>query len=241
MPAPLDSKSAPPLLSVLRDVPLFHALDAADLERVSTRMRRRSYRPNVALFTQGDEGGKLYVILSGSVHIQRDGASGRTLYLGLRGPGEHFGEMAMLEETPRMADAVTATDCDLVTLDRASFQECLRSSPEMALAVMTAMAGRLREAADRLESRHELDVTGRLAEFLLQGAKAEGQRQPDGTIRLPRPRTHEELAEVIGTTRESVTRALDDLRAIKTLRTEGRPTTIVILDAEKLAKRCVRL
>jgi CRP/FNR family cyclic AMP-dependent transcriptional regulator len=229
------------LLPRLRSVPLFAGLSDAELEALLARMRRRSYRAGVTLFVHGDEGDRLYVILSGTVQVQRETGAGHTVHLGLRGPGDHFGEMALLDEDgQRMADAVTASPCELLTLDRGGFREYLRSSPEFAQAIITLLARRLREAADQMESRRELDVTGRLAEALLQMRDTEGEAASGTAVRLTKPRTHQQLAEIVGATRESVTRALDDLRAIKAIRTEGRPTVIVITDPAVLERRCVR-
>ena len=238
---PTGPPGPPEFAAALRAVPLFQGLGAAELDRVARSARRLTCKAGATLISQGDpDGERLYVILRGSVQIQRDTAAGRTVHLGLRGPGEHFGEMALLDDGARMADAVAATPCDLLVLGRAAFRECLRESPAISLAVVAALTRRLREAADRLEARHELDVTGRLAECLLGLARAEGERRPDGSVRLPRRRTHAQLAEMIGATRESVTRALDDLRALRALRTEGRPAAIVLLDEARLQRRCAR-
>jgi CRP/FNR family cyclic AMP-dependent transcriptional regulator len=229
------------LLPRLRTVPLFAGLSDAELEALLARMRRRTYRPGVTLFVYGDEGDRLYIILSGTVQVQRETGAGHTVHLGMRGPGDHFGEMALLDEDgQRMADAVTASPCELLTLDRAGFREYLRSSPGFAQAIISLLARRLREAADQMESRRELDVTGRLAEALLQLRETEGEATSGTAVRLTKPRTHQQLAEIVGATRESVTRALDDLRAIKAIRTEGRPTFIVIMDPAILERRCVR-
>lgn len=242
MPATLPSTTHADrsLLPRLRAVPLFEGLSAADLEALLARMRRRSYRPGVPLFTHGDEGDKFYVILAGTVQVQRETGAGHTVHLGLRRSGDHFGEMALLDNTERMADAVTASECDLLTLDRMGFEECLRSSRGFGQTIIARLTQRLREAADQLESRRELDVTGRLAECLLQLRETEAETMQGGGVRLTKPRTHQQLAEMVGATRESVTRALDDLRSIRAIRTEGRPTVIVIADERILERRCVR-
>jgi CRP-like cAMP-binding protein len=241
LPTTFSPEAGSLLVPRLRAIPLFRGLSACDLEHLAHSARRATYRAGTRVIVQGEpEADRLFVILTGSVHIQRDTAGGRTVTLGLRGPGEHFGEMALLDDGPRMADAVTAGPCELLVLSRSAFRECVRTSPEMGLALTACLSRRLREAADLLESRHELDVTGRLAERVLEMARVEGERQPDGTVRLPTRWTHQQLAEMIGTTRESVTRALDDLRAIKALRTESRPTAIVILDERRLQHRCAR-
>ena len=223
------------LARLLRQVSFFGHLDEAMLEQIARRTRRRQFGPHEALFHEGDPGETLYVIVSGTVAIQKPSASGQTIHLAQRAGGEHFGEMALIDAKPRMADAVTVTACDLLMLDRPNFIACIESCPAIALAVMTSLAERLRAAADDVENYRSQDVLGRLAQTLLTLAEAQGPPEPSGAHRLDLTLSRQELADRIGTTRESVSRALAQLRRLKALRSEGRAD--LILDRAKL-RRC---
>lgn len=224
----------PSTIALLKKLPLFAALDDAAIAELAVHCRRRAFRAHEALFHEGDPGYTLYIIITGSVHIQRDTASGSTVHIAQRGPGEPFGEMALINEKPRMADAVTAAPTELLMLDREAFLRCVERSPRIAFGVMSYLADRLREAGAHLESRQSLDVRGRLAEKLLELGDLHGIAQEDGAVRIEAKITQQSLAEQIGTTRESINRELARLRGVRALRTEGR--TLVITDRKKLQR-----
>jgi len=236
----LQSKANSIAIEMLRSAGIFRNLTDTELTVLAARFRQRSYRAGVTLFVSGDEGDKLFIIASGTVRIERATESGGTAHIADLGPGEQFGELSLIDAGERMADAITLTPCDLLILDRAGFTESLEASPKIALAVMASLARRLRESADAREIRNELDVTGRLADRLLQLARTEGVRQPDGTILLAERRTHQQLAVMIGSVRESVTRGLAGLEQIGAIRLQGRPSVVSILDETKLRSRCSR-
>ena len=177
----------------------------------------------------------LYVILAGQVRIEKVGASGDTVHLAYRGAGDHFGELALLDGKPRMASALTVGECRCLTIEREAFRRCLAGAPSLALAIMAALAERLREAADDLEGAQELDVLGRLCKALLELAADHGQKAADGPVKIARRITHQEMADRIGATRESVTRALAGLRQTGLIHTSGR--TLVLLDLAALRRR----
>src|SRR5205823_6439085 len=165
--------------SLLRQVPLFAELDEPLLQALAQRCRCKTFKTNEVLFHEGDEEeSTLYVIVSGHIDIQRDTASGKTVHIARRGPGEYVGELALIDGKPRMADALTAEPCDLLLLRRADFIGCIEQSPRIALGVMACLADRLRQAASDLISRQELDVLGRLSEKLLELVAAHGVEVP---------------------------------------------------------------
>jgi len=221
-----------PNVVLLRKIPLFAGLDAESLQALAGRCRRRHFRDNEALFHEGDAGHTLYLIIAGRVNIQTVLPSGEVVHLAQRGPGEHFGELSLIDGKPRMADAVTAEPSDLLMLDRESFIRCVEESPKIALCVMAALAERLRQAGDLLESQKGLDVLGRLSEVLLELARAHGTADPSGGTRIATRITQQEIAERIGTTRESVNRALTGLKNVGALRFEGR--TMIVTSLSKL-------
>lgn len=225
----------PSLSSWLRKVPLFAQVEETVLQELATHCRLRDYPAHHPLFFQGDPGYTLFLIVSGSVNIQSGTASGRTLHLARRGPGESIGEMALLTGHPRSADAVTAEPSRLLALERQDFLDCLQRSPGLALNIITCLANRLSEAGQRLESRQELDVLGRLAQLILEMAALHGTEEtPEGGERLPIRLTDQQIAERIGSTRATVNRKLSELEAVGAIRKENRQ--ILILDRKRLTR-----
>jgi CRP-like cAMP-binding protein len=237
MPRSIDQDRSKQLL---RSAGIFRSLSDDELDIIGSRFRFRNYRAGITLFVSGDDGDKMFVIASGVVRIQRATESGAMAHIADLTSGEQFGELSLIDGSQRMADAVTVTECDLLVIDRTTFNDCLEASPKIALAIMASLARRLRESADARETRNELDVTGRIADRLLYFARIEGQPQPDGSVRLTERRTHQQLAELVGSVRETVTRALAGLERIGAIRLSGRPSVISIVDQGKLERLCVR-
>jgi CRP-like cAMP-binding protein len=207
-------------------------MDPSSLQALAIHTRRRRFPAHEALFHEGDPGYTLYVIVSGHVHIQTTTASGETVHLARRGPGEHFGELSLIDGKPRMADAVTDDPCELLMLDHAHFVRCVEQSPRLALSVMACLADRLRQAATHLETHQELDVLGRVAQTLLELAAAHGTEESAGGLRIGVKITQQQMAEQLGTTRESVNRALSSLKSVQAIRLDGRQ--IVVLNRKRL-------
>jgi len=232
------ASSGDPIVGMLRSVPLFATLDDDARRELARHCRRRVEAADVPLFHEGDEPGSLYVVLSGTVLIRSVTEAGRTVHLAQRGPGEQIGELSLLDGEPRMADAVTGSACELLVLRRDAFLRCLREHPDIALALLASLANRLREAAHHQEQREEQDVTGRLAILLLDWVERHGDRQPSGAIRLTIRRTHQQIAEQVGSARESVSRALAEMRRLGVVRTEGRD--LIIQDLARLRRQAKR-
>ena len=214
------------IVSALQEMPLFLGLDEPALQEMAALLRPRTYPAQTALFHAGDPGHLLYVVVAGRVRIEKVSAGGETIHLAYRGRADYFGELALLDDKPRMASATTVSECLCLTMDREAFRRCLSDTPSMASHVVRTLAERLREAAGALEAVQGLDVLGRLCQALLEVAS-------DGA---PRRVTHQQLADRIGATRESVTRALSSLRKTGLVRTEG--SRLTLLDPESLRRRC---
>ena len=223
-------------VELLARVPLLADLDPVALKALAQVCRRRRFRAGDALFHQGDPGLTLYLIIEGRVRIERVTPSGKTIVLAHRGPGEHVGEMALLDGEPRSADAVTVEPCDVLMLDREAFMEHIARSPAVALNLMASLARRLRQAAAQVESLQELDVLGRVSAVLLDLVKTCGEPNPGGGQRITIKVTQQEIAEQIGATRVSVNKALGRLKDVRALRTvEGH---LVITDPARLQSYC---
>jgi len=221
----IEPRTGDDVIAQLRRNPVFAAMDPGEVARLLQRARRRWFAANQALFHEGDPGDTVHFILSGHVNIRRVTSSGDLLHLARRGPGELIGMLALVDGRPRMADAVTGAPSELLTLFRVEFAESLERHPRAMLALTTCLADRLRQAADEFELHVTQDVLGRVAAALLALAAAErvdGIQATEVRIRV----NQQALAHEVGSTRESVSRAISRLRQVGAIASEGRLISI---------------
>lgn len=191
---------------LLHSATIFQNLGRAALNDLASVCVRKKLARGEMLFGEGDEGGALYVIVSGRVYIQRIGASGATHLLGTRVAGEAIGEMSLVDALPRSAQAVAATNCRLLVLYRAAFEQFVLSQPAASLGIMQAMSKRIREAAQMLVDLRSKEVPDRLLDYL------RAESDVEGWLRLQMSQTT--LAEMLGCSREAVNRALGELEGM---------------------------
>jgi CRP-like cAMP-binding protein len=146
---------------------------------------------------------------------------GKEIILSLLGPGDFFGEMALLDDEPRSATVVATEPLDLVTIWRSDFLQILSENFTIAKKVLAEISRRLRNASNRIESLATMDVYGRLARFFLDLAKESGKVLDNGYVAVTRP-THQSIANMIGTSRETVSRLIHDLMRQNLLLSEGK-------------------
>lgn len=221
------SVTKPASAELLRKVVFFSGLTGDALDLLAARTRRRVYPAQTVLFQHGDQGNCLYVVASGIVNIQRTNVHGHTTHIAHRGPGEAIGELALIDGEPRMADAVTATECDLLRLASDDFLAALDHHPRMALPIIRCLAKRLREAADDVEIVTEVDVTGRVCRLLLDLKETYGTDPVPGGQRIRVVLTQQIIGERIRATREAVNRAIADLKKAGIVRVDGREIVIL--------------
>jgi len=219
---------------LLQRVPFLAALEAADREALATAAKRRRFRRGEVIFHKDDPGESLFIIDEGSVRIYLPSPQGADLTLAVLGPGDFFGDLALLDGRPRSASAAAFPETETVALNRADFTSVIRSRPEAAMAVLAAVAERLRETNEMAGDLAFLDVGGRLAKKLLELAAARGVQRPEGIL-LELSLTQEELANMVGVTRESVNRQLALFRRLGVIGSQGR--RFLIRDAEALRRR----
>ncbi len=222
----------PSPLDVLRQVPLFTGLSETDLLAFAAVLRERTYPRGGVIMMQGERGDALYLLAEGQVKVVLIGEDGREVILSVLGPGSVFGEMALLDDEPRSAHVVAMVDSSLLMLRREDFQARLRKSPDIGLALLRELSRRLRRADDTIGSLALRDVNGRIAHLLLELAAEE-----DGE-RITRQLTHATIAQMVGASRESVSRTLSTLATAGVLRMTRRE--IVLLDKEPLRRAAQR-
>src|SRR4051794_7491515 len=168
--------------SVLAGVALFAGL--SDQERVALleRLRRRSFRKGARVFMQGDAGHDFYLVESGSVKICMTTGDGKEMTLAILGPGEFFGELALMDGEPRSSDAVAMDDCQLLLLQRAEFIQFVEQYPSVARSVIEVLSRRLRDDNELVQDAAFFDVAARLARVILRLADSVGSRDGDTII-----------------------------------------------------------
>ena len=222
---------------MLRRCALFAHVPEDGLRAIAGQMRRRRFRRNEVIFHQGDLGDSLQVVASGAVKIVLPSPEGEEAIIASLHPGEFFGELALLDSSPRSTTATALEATETLTLPRERFLELLREDPRLVQALLHALAEDLRRLTGHVEELHFLDLAGRLAMRLVRLA-GEASPMARGEVRLDWPYTQSDLASMIGGTRQSVNRLLTGLVNEGLLRIER--DTLVIVDVERLAREAER-
>jgi CRP-like cAMP-binding protein len=200
------SEHAPKLL---KELEIFSELDQKELEDVASLAQIRKMPTDSTIFHEGDEADAIFVVVNGKVKIVTTSSDGKEFILTILGAGQVFGEMGLLETAPRSASVVTITDVELLVINRADFDHLLKSSPGISRKLMSILSRRLRRANSKMESLAYMDVAGRLARYLLDMALDHGQLLGNGWVVVRRP-THSDIAHSIGTSRETVSRLINE-------------------------------
>ncbi len=216
---------------LLRTVPIFAELSEADIASLARLTSRRSCPKDTVVFFENEEGDTFFCIVDGRIKVTILGDDGREVILSVLGRGDFFGEMALLDNEPRSATAIAVEDTELLSLHRNDFQSVLSDNRSIMSALIKILAARLRRANHQISTLALLDVYGRVARVIVDTARDEGKRLKDGRIAFRRA-THQEIANRIGTTRETVTRMLKDLERQGLIHIEGKEI-IVQPDFEK--------
>jgi CRP/FNR family transcriptional regulator, cyclic AMP receptor protein len=219
---------------LLRQVPLFRALPAEESRRLAALLRKQSLKKGEVLFRKGDEGTALYMIISGKIKIVRQSKGGDEAILALLTDGDFCGEMSLLDDLPRSADAVAVEETQLYALNRKDFLAYVMHNETAVRAILGALSRRLRKADDFLEDIFFLSVPARLAKKLIELAEAGGLQEGASATIQPSV-TQKDLAGMVGATRESVNKALRTLREKGLINLSG--NTLLIRDMEALRKR----
>jgi CRP/FNR family transcriptional regulator, cyclic AMP receptor protein len=209
--------------AVLKAVPLFTSFPEDQLRMLTMVVTRKSAPRSTTIMAGGDPTDSLYIVLSGRLKVMMSDAEGKEVILSILGPGEFFGEMGLIDDEPRSATVVTIEPCELLSIAKRDFKKALAENFEMSMAVMRGLVRRLREADRKIGSLALLDVYGRVARLLLDMAEnVDGERVV--TKRLPK----QDIAKMIGASREMVSRVMKDLQTGGYI--EMRGSTIVIRD-----------
>ena len=219
---------------VLAAAGLFRGVGPEAAEALASSLTESDYSRGETVFVEGEQGDTLYIVLSGKVKVGRRAADGRENMLSVMGPSDMFGELSVFDPGPRTATATVLTDARLASLDQAALRPWIRDRPEIAEQLLRVLARRLRRTNDALADLIFTDVPGRVAKALLSLAERFGTEEADG-VRVHHDLTQEELAQLVGASRETVNKALADFAGRGWMRVDSRAVTI--LDAERLERR----
>ncbi len=213
----------------LATVSLFKSLDSAELLKFGELVREKSYPKGSVILFEDDPGDSLFVVRDGRVKVVLVADDGREVILGILGVGEHFGELALIDDQPRSAHVIAMEESTLLVLRRDDFRRRVEANPIVAWSLLTELSRRLRRADDKIGSLVLLDVPGRIARMLLDAAD-EG-----GAPLIEKPLTHQTIAHIVGASRETVSRAMREFQDSGWISTERR--RIRITDRSALEKR----
>ena len=215
---------------ILKGVPLFSAFSDAQIGQLLSCVQHRSYPRNSFILRAGEETDALYIILSGRVKLLIPDEEGHEVILSIMGAQEFFGEMGLLDDQPRSASAETLEACEMLRVSKAGFTSLLKDNFELAMLIIRNLVRRMREADRKIESLALIDVYGRVARLLIDLAQ-----NVDGKWVVERTPAKQEIARMIGASREMVSRVVKDLHQKGLIRSEKR--RIYVLDKASMQKR----
>ncbi len=223
------------IVEVLRKVPLFSGLDKEDLNALASIVTRKEFAKRDTLFHQGDPGDEFMILTEGSVKVELMNSEGKELTLTILTPFQFLGELALLDDVPRSATVVSMEQSVLLSINKRDFARVLETYPRMSIPMLRQLTRRVRVLTDDIASMAFLDSYSRVTRKILNLAEEMGQETADGHILIDRPLTHQQLANLVGTTRETVTKILNEMKDNGLL--DIRRHRITILDREELWAR----
>ncbi|MEP7001248.1 MAG: Crp/Fnr family transcriptional regulator [bacterium] len=213
----------------IASVPLFRGLDRDELAKFAELVRERSYPKGSVILFQDDPGDSLYILRTGRVKVVLIGEDGREVILGVLGAGAHFGELALIDDQPRSAHVIAMEDSQLLILRREDFRRRVDANPSVAWGLLQELSRRLRRADEKIGGLVLLDVPGRIARLLLDLSEESGGPAIEKVL------THQTIAQMIGASRETVSRSMKDFQEAGLIRVERR--RIAVADKDGLEKR----
>jgi CRP/FNR family cyclic AMP-dependent transcriptional regulator len=191
---------------MLENIAIFSGLSQPELEILENHMITRTFRKNTVVINEGDEARSLYIILSGKVKVFLSNADGKEIIINTQGNGEHFGELALLDDAPRSASVMTTEKSLIGVISKTDFVNLLTKHPELALKLTRELTQWVRLLSDNVKTLALMDVYGRVAKTLLAMAESE-----DGHLVIDKRPTQQDIANRIGASREMVARIMKDL------------------------------
>ncbi|MCU4117516.1 Crp/Fnr family transcriptional regulator [Variovorax sp. N23] len=194
-------------LELLRRVPLFAALTPTQSASIADAIVKKRFKRAEVIVEQGKKTDALYIILTGRARVMSTDSRGREVILATLQPGDYIGEMSLIDDEPHSATVRTEIQTDVLMLDREAFSRCLPENSSMSYNIMRGLVQRLRHADRKIESLALMDVYGRVARSLIEFAVDDGQ----GNLKIRDKISRQDLAKMVGASREMVSRVMKDL------------------------------
>jgi CRP/FNR family cyclic AMP-dependent transcriptional regulator len=185
---------------------MFSELEPSDAHLLTEHTHTRTYPANSILINEGDQTDSLYVILEGEVKVYASDETGKEVILNILGPGEYFGELALVDDQPRSASVMTLKPTKVMIISKQNFKQCLAENSELAFNLIRNLTRQVRGLTDSVKNLALMDVYGRVARTLLDLAA-----EKDGKQIIEQKLTHQDIANMVGASREMVSRILKDL------------------------------
>ncbi len=193
-------------INLLKKIPLFSCLDEPELNVLIGAANLRTFPKNAILFNEGDSTDSLYIIHGGKVKVSIIDEQGKEMILSIFGPGDYFGEIALIDGKERSATIMTRETVKVLIISRKNFKNILSSNPDLSLGLLKGLVGRLRESNKMIESLAFMDVYGRIARLFMHLAKPDGEKSV-----IDDKLTHKDISSMIGSSREMVSRIMKEL------------------------------
>lgn len=213
---------------------IFQGVDPDAVSELIQEMETVTFPRGTTIFDEGEPGDRLYIIVDGKVKLARLAPDGRENLLSVMGPSDMFGELSIFDPGPRTSSAVCVTEVTAATMDSTLLKRWIDEHPEISQQLLRVLARRLRRTNASLADLIFTDVPGRVAKTLLQLANRFGT-QEGGALRVNHDLTQEEIAQLVGASRETVNKALATFAHRGWIRLEGK--SVLIVDTEHLARR----
>ncbi|MFY4730938.1 Crp/Fnr family transcriptional regulator [Nitrospira sp. BLG_2] len=226
-------QSAPNKLWYLKHIRLFDGISPSEMQEMERITRMETVKKRQPLYLPGDPSSNVYLLKQGRVKIANTAPSGKEVTFDILEPGEVFGELDVLEDAPRSTSAETLDDTLICVIPRKDFDQYLAMHPNVTVKLTKLIGLRLKKIQSRVEDLVFRDVPARLAHLLMELSKSDGAENPQG-IRLRAKLTHQEMANLIGCSRETVTATLSQFRDDGLIQMDGR--TLIIIDAKGLSQ-----
>jgi CRP/FNR family cyclic AMP-dependent transcriptional regulator len=214
--------------TILKTVPLFSLLSDNQLGSLFPAIQHRSYPRHAFMLRAGERPDALYIILAGRAKVLIEDGEGREVTLTIIGPSEFFGEMSLIDDKPRSASVEALEACEILYISKAAFMGCLKDNFDVAMLMLRSVVGRLREADRKIASLALMDVHGRVARLLMDLAREVNDVWIVDT-------GSEEMARMVGASREMVSRVLKEMRDSGLIRRDKRK--IIVLDRASMDRR----
>ena len=202
---------------MLEDVAIFSGLSKDDLELLEHHMVTRSFQKNTIIINEGDEANSFFIIIKGAVKVFLSNEEGKEIIINAQGAGDHFGELALLDDAPRSASVITTEKSTIGVIAKEDFHKVLAKNTDLSLNLIRELTRRVRLLSDNIRSLALMDVYGRVAKILLDMAQEE-----DGIMVINKRPTQQDIANHIGASREMVARILKDLTTGNYITIDGR-------------------